>query len=203
MADKPRLILASASAARRDMLRAAGLSFEIVPAEIDEDGISAAMVSESACVDASDVAAVLAAEKAVDVSRRCPGAVVIGSDQTLALGTRMLSKAATVAEARDVLDRLRGRTHELASAVALARDGEVLWQTVDSAQLTMRPFSDEFLESYLACAGEALTRSVGCYEIEGPGIQLFESIHGSHFTILGLPLLPLLARLREEGMVTA
>jgi septum formation protein len=202
MAEKPRLVLASASAARRDMLNSAGLTFDIVPAEIDEDGICASMVSESACVEASDIAAVLAAEKAASVSRRCPGAVVVGSDQVLALGARILSKAATVAEAREVLDTLRGRTHELASGVALARDGCVLWQAADRAQLTMRPFSDEFLATYLACAGAALTRSVGCYEIEGIGIQLFERIDGDHFTILGMPLLPLLARLREEGMVT-
>ena len=115
----------------------------------------------------------------------------------------MISKAATLAEARDTLDHLRGRTHDLVSAVALAHNGVIVWQTSDSAQLTMRHFSDEFLASYLARSGEAILRSVGCYELEGRGVQLFQRVEGDYFTILGMPLLPLLAELRNRGVVTA
>ena len=161
------------------------------------------MTSESDCVEAADVAAVLAMEKASVVARANPGALVIGSDQVLTLGRRMFSKATTISEARDTLDRLRGRTHELVSAVALAQDETVLWQTIDSAQMTMRRFSDEYLGRYLEQSGKSVLRSVGCYEIEGPGVQLFERIEGDYFTILGMPLLPLLAELRKRGVVTA
>ncbi len=203
MSNASRLILASTSAARRTMLQAAGLAFEVYPANVDEDAIRSLMVTESDCVEAGDVASVLAAEKALVVSGAHPGALVIGSDQILALGRRMFSKAETVAEARDHLDRLRGRTHELVSAVALARDGEIVWQTVDSAQMTMRPFSDEFLGRYLEKAGDSTLKSVGCYHLEGLGVQLFEKIDGDYFTILGMPLLPLLTELRNQGVVTA
>ncbi len=203
MAETARLILASGSAARRAMLKAAGLTFEVIPADIDEAEIRAAMMIDNACVEAGDVAAALAAEKAAHVARANPGAVVIGSDQVLALGSHFISKAGTVLEARDTLDRLRGRTHELVSAVALAQDGNVLWHAIDSAQLTMRRFSDEFLGTYLSRAGDNVLRSVGCYELEGLGVQLFERIEGDYFTILGMPLLPLLGELRQRSMVTA
>lgn len=203
MSSGTRLILASGSSARKEMLQSAGLAFEIVPADIDEDAIRSVMVSESDCVEAADIAAVLAAEKALHVSRAHAGALVIGSDQILALGRRLFSKAETVAEAREHLDRLRGRTHELVSAVAIARDGVILWQSVDSAQLTMRPFSDEFLGRYLEKAGDSTLKSVGCYHLEGLGVQLFDKIDGDYFTILGMPLLPLLAELRNQGVVTA
>lgn len=203
MADPVRLILASGSRARKDMLTAAGLTFEIIPADIDEDGITSTLQTESACVEAADIARVLAGEKALAVARQNPGALVIGSDQVLSVGQRKISKAQTMAEARETLDILRGRTHELVSAVALARDNELLWQTVDSADLTMRDFSDEFLGHYLNCAGERILKSVGCYEIEGAGVQLFEHIDGDHFTIMGMPLLPLLNELRQRGLVLA
>jgi septum formation protein len=203
MADAERLILASGSAARRRMLEAAGLTFAVIPADIDEGSIQALMVSESDCVEAADVAAVLAQEKALAVARAHPDALVIGSDQILALGRRMMAKAANVAEARETLDHLRGRTHELVSAVALAHGDVIVWQAVDSAQLTMRRFSDEFLANYLARGGDAILKSVGCYELEGRGVQLFDRIEGDYFTILGMPLLPLLAELRVRGMVTA
>jgi septum formation protein len=203
MSDPVRLILASGSAARKSMLHAAGLIFDVIPANVDEDTIRSVMISESDCVEAADMAAVLAAEKAVDVSRANPGALVIGSDQILARGRRMFSKAETMRDARDTLDRLRGHTHELVSAVAIASAGHVLWQAVDSAELTMRRFSDEFLGLYLEKAGSQILKSVGCYELEGSGVQLFEKIDGDYFTILGMPLLPLLAELRNRGVVMA
>ncbi|MGQ0455900.1 MAG: Maf family protein [Hyphomicrobium sp.] len=201
MADAPRLILASASAARRAMLEASGLTFEIIPADVDEAHIRAAMTAENDCVEAADVAAVLAAEKALAVARAHPGALAIGSDQVLALGSRLFSKAETLADARDVLDRLRGRTHELVSAAALARDDVVVWRTIDSAQLTMRRFSDEFLGHYLSRMGSRALTTVGGYELEGLGVQMFDAIEGDYFTILGMPLLPLLAELRRQGLV--
>jgi septum formation protein len=202
MSDPVRLILASGSAARKDMLTAAGLAFDVIPADIDEETIRAMMITESDCVESADVAAVLAMEKALVVSRVHPEALVVGSDQVLGLGRRMFSKAANKSEARDVLDRLRGQTHELVSAVALAQNGAIIWQNLDSAQMTMRRFSDEFLGNYLERAGAAVLRSVGCYELEGLGVQLFERIEGDYFTILGMPLLPLLAELRYRGVVT-
>lgn len=203
MSKPRRLILASGSAARKNMLSAAGLAFEIIPADIDEDDIRSLMLSESDGVEAADIAVALSAAKALSVARSNPGALVIGSDQVLALGRRMFSKAASIADATDTLDRLRGRTHELVSAVALAFGNAVVWQTFDSAQLTMRRFSDAFLASYLNDAGDSVLRSVGCYELEGKGVQLFERVEGDYFTILGMPLLPLLAELRAQGVVTA
>lgn len=203
MTDTARLILASASKARQSMLRAAGLAFDAISAEIDEEAIRGAMQSESTCVDANDVARTLAEEKAVAVSKRYPDALVIGSDQVLGLGTRLFSKAATLHEARVVLHRLRGRTHELVSSVALAQDGDVLWTASESAQMAMRDFSDEFLATYLEHAGKGILDCVGCYEWEGLGVQLFEEIDGDCFTILGMPLLPLLAELRRRGVISA
>ena len=203
MSDPVRLILASGSVARKEMLTAAGLRFEVIPADVDEETIRAMMITESDCVESADVAAVLAMEKALVVSRAHPEALVIGSDQVLGLGRRMFSKAANKAEARDFLDRLRGQTHELVSAVALAQNGSVIWQGLDSAQMTMRRFSDEFLGNYLERAGQSVLRSVGCYELEGLGVQLFERVQGDYFTILGMPLLPLLAELRNRAVVTA
>ena len=203
MAEPLRLILASGSSARKTMLDSAGLTFDAIPADIDEDAIRSMMVSESDCVDAADVAAVLAIEKASAVARAHPDALVIGSDQVLSLGRRIFSKAATIVEARETLGCLRGQTHELVSAVALARGDEVLWQTIDSAQMTMRRFSDEFLASYLTRVGDNALRSVGCYELEGLGVQVFDRIDGDYFTILGMPLLPLLAELRQRGVVAA
>lgn len=185
------------------MLEAAGLVFKIVPADIDEDAIREGLLSDSACVDPDHVATILAAEKALAVSRQHPHAVVIGSDQVLALGTRLIAKAANVTEAREILDTLRGRTHELFSAVAIAEQGEVTWSHVSRAQLTMRRFTDEFLGRYIAQNDDAVVHAVGAYEIEGRGIHLFEAIEGDHFTILGMPLLPLLAELRSRGLVAA
>lgn len=203
MPEATRLILASGSAARRTLLEAAGLNFDVIPANIDEGKIRDAIVGATANVEGSDIAGVLAAEKARLVSIQHPNALVVGADQVLTLGGKFFSKAENLAEAREILSMLRGRTHELVSAVALARNGEVHWQTSATAEMTMRSFSDEFLGCYLEKMGERALHIVGCYELEGPGVQLFEDIDGDYFTILGIPLLELLARLRHEGMVTA
>lgn len=203
MPEATRLILASGSAARRTLLEAAGLNFDVIPANIDEGKIRDAIVGATANVEGSDIAGVLAAEKARLVSIEHPNALVVGADQVLTLGGKFFSKAENLAEAREILSMLRGRTHELVSAVALARNGEVHWQTSATAEMTMRSFSDEFLGCYLEKMGERALHIVGCYELEGPGVQLFEEIDGDYFTILGIPLLELLARLRHEGMVTS
>ncbi|MBN9291925.1 MAG: Maf family protein [Hyphomicrobium denitrificans] len=203
MPEATRLILASGSAARRTLLEATGLIFDVIPANIDEGKIRDAIIGATANVEGSDIASVLAAEKARLVSIEHPNALVVGADQVLTLGGKFFSKAENLAEAREILSMLRGRTHELVSAVALARNGEVHWQTSATAEMTMRSFSDEFLGCYLEKMGDRALQIVGCYEIEGPGVQLFEEIDGDYFTILGIPLLELLARLRHEGMVTA
>jgi septum formation protein len=194
-----RFIMASKSAVRGDMLRAAGLDIDILPATVDERGLERQWETQNLGPDA--VALALAREKALDVSRRHPGRVVIGADQTMALGPQRFSKAATMQGARDKLRLLRGKRHELHSAFAVARDGTVLAGGVAAAQLTMRAFSEPFLDAYLDRAGEAILASVGCYQLEGLGVTLFEAIEGDYFTILGLPLLPLLAALRANGLI--
>lgn len=196
-----RLILASGSKARRNMLEAAGLSFDVIPANVDEEGIEAAMTVENACADAADIASALAAAKAVAVSEQYPTALVIGADQTLSVGTRRLSKATSREEACATLRRLQGREHELHSAVSIAAGGAAAWVHVETARLHMRVLSEGFLASYVGRAGEALTASVGAYEIEGLGAQLFERIEGDYFTILGMPLLALLGELRRREVL--
>lgn len=203
MPEASRLILASGSAARRSLLQSAGLVFDVVPANIDEAAIRDAILDATNGAEGADIASVLAAEKARLVSEMHRDALVIGADQVLALGGKIFGKAENLAEAREILTMLRGRTHELISAVALARNGKVHWQTSAFAEMTVRQFSDEFLGCYLGKMGERALQSVGCYEIEGPGVQLFEQIDGDYFTILGIPLLELLARLRHDGMVSA
>ena len=195
MANDPssRLILASQSAARQALLRRAKVQFEARPADLDERGIE----QTSRLSDAAAVAALLAKEKALHVGRAHPDAYVIGADQTLALGTKIFAKADDRAQAREQLKSLCGRTHELHSAVAVVKGGEILFESISTAHMTMRPLSDVQLEAYLDLAGEAVTASVGGYQIEGLGAQLFSGIDGDHFTILGLPLLDLLAALRE------
>ncbi|WP_414464267.1 Maf family nucleotide pyrophosphatase [Hyphomicrobium sp. DY-1] len=203
MPESTRLVLASGSAARKALLEAAGLTFDVVPAQIDEAAIRTAILEETMGAEASDIASVLAAEKARAVSELHPEALVIGADQVLVLGGKIFSKAETMLEARDHLTMMRGRTHDLVSAVALARNGVVHWQTLAVAGMTVRDFSDEFLGAYLERMGDRALASVGCYELEGTGVQLFERIEGDYFTILGIPLLPLLQRLRDEEMITA
>ena len=197
----PRLILASGSPARRAMLQKAGVVCDVMISDVDEETIKAAMMSESDCVEAADIATVLAAEKALSIAKANPACYVIGSDQVLALGRRMFSKARTMDEARETLDILRGRTHELVSAVAIARNDEIIWHDVDTAIMTMRHVSNDFLATYLAHMRPNALNSVGCYEIEGLGVQLFSEVEGDFFTVLGMPLLPLLEQLRHFGLV--
>jgi septum formation protein len=191
------LILATQSRARQMLLANAGLDFEAVPAEIDERGIQ----ESSGLTSPGGIAALLAREKARAVSGQRPGQFVVGADQTLALGTRLFSKPAGRVQAADQLRALAGNRHELHSAVAVARDGKILFETVSVAGMTMRPLTGAEIEAYLNAAGEAVTASVGAYQLEGLGVHLFERIEGDHFTILGLPLLPLLAFLRSERLL--
>jgi len=195
----PALWLASASPARADLLRAAGVAVTIEPARIDEDEVKAAMRAEQAPAEA--VAEALAETKAMRVSRRHLGALVVGADQMLVLGERWFDKPRDADEARGHLQALRGRQHTLVSAVCVVRDGQRLWHHLAYARLWMRPFSDGFLDAYLRQAGDDMLQSVGAYRLEGVGVQLFERIEGDFSTILGLPLLPLLDFLREHGVV--
>jgi septum formation protein len=190
------IVLASASPFRRMLLEAAGVPFRVVPAKVDE---AALKQGQAAAIGPAGVAEALAAAKAEAVSRECPGSLVIGSDQVAALGGSIFDKPVDLADARAHLQHLRGHTHQLFTAVALAQDGRVLWSAIDTASLTMRAFSDDFLDRYLAECGTALCQSAGAYQIEGRGIQLFERVAGDHFTIVGLPLVPLLAELRARG----
>ena len=192
------LILASASPSRRQMLQNAGLDFEIEPSGVDEDEVKRSLFGERA--SAQDIAATLAELKAVRVSTRRPGAMVIGADSTLACDGRLHDKPADLAAARTQLQALRGRTHELISSVVVASNGARLWHATDTGRLTMRPFTDSFLDAYLARAGEAVCASVGAYQLEGLGAHLFSRIEGDYFTVLGLPLLPLLNFLAEHGI---
>ncbi len=191
------LVLASKSDVRGKMLAAVGLRFEIRPAQIDERAVEA----EAGAPDAAAAARLLARAKAAAVARLVPGRLMLGADQTLARGNKRFSKPANRAAAAEQLRALRGRTHELHSALALVRDGDLLFEHVDRARLTMRNFSDAFLNDYLDMAGGAALASVGGYQLEGVGVHLFEQVDGDYFTILGLPLLPLLAFLRENGFI--
>lgn len=194
-----RIILASASPFRKAMLQNAGIVFDAIPAEIDERAVQAA-VGDSGLTPA-EVAGILAEAKAVEVSERFPQALVIGSDQTLSLGDEILHKAKDMEEARRRLLSLSGQTHHLNSAVALARNGAEIWRHAEIARMTMRSLEPGFVGRYLSAAGLGVLQSVGAYQIEGLGIQLFERVEGDHFTIVGLPLLSLLGALRREGAI--
>jgi septum formation protein len=191
------LMLASKSASRRAVLESAGIPIDIEPADVDEREIEA----RAGFDDPGQVAALLAREKANAVSAKHPSRMVLGADQTLALGKRRFSKAPNRAVARERVAALRGNVHTLHSALAVMRGGAVLFETVDAAHLTMRAFSDAFLDSYLDAVGDKVLSSVGGYQLEGMGIQLFERVEGDHFTVLGLPLLPLLGWLRQAGLL--
>lgn len=195
--DEQPLLLASGSAVRRMLLEAAGIPVEVRPTSIDERAIEA----RANLSTAADVAALLAREKALAGSIARAGRLVLGADQTLALGARRFSKPTDRNSAREQLLALRGHTHELHSAIAVVRDGKILFEHIAAARLTMRDFSDQFLDNYLNKIGSAATASVGGYQLEGAGVQLFDKIEGDHSTILGLPLLPLLAWLRRQGML--
>lgn len=195
------LILASGSVFRRRMLEAAGVLFEVVPADIDERALEQGLRGGRVPADATAIAAALARAKAESVSRLHPNALVIGCDQVLGLEGELLSKAPDPAAARRQLARLRGKSHTLHTAVCLARRGEVVWEHMALPRLTMRAFSDAFLAAYVERMGARVCQTVGAYEIEGEGIQLFERIDGDVFSIVGLPLLPLLAELRRQGVL--
>jgi septum formation protein len=194
------IVLASKSAARRAVLDGAGVAYEAITAGVDEDAVKAAMLAEGA--NAREVADALAELKAIKVSRSHPG-FVVGADQTLELEGELYDKAETVDEARARLQAMRGKPHKLHSAVVVAKDGAPIWREVVTATLTMRDFSDAFLDDYLADEGEAALGSVGCYRLEGRGVQLFSRIDGDYFTILGLPLMGLLDLLRRHGELPA
>lgn len=195
------IVLASGSRARREMLAAAGVHFTVQAADVDEPAIRARLFAEDKSIAPKKVAEVLAIAKAEDVSGKRPGSIIVGADQVLALDDELLSKASSIEAARAALQRLRGRTHELHSAVAFAEDGKVNFTHIATARLTMRDFSDGFLDDYLKRAADRVTQTVGAYELEGHGIQLFEKIEGDYFTILGMPLMPVLAELRWRGII--
>ena len=195
------LVLASASAVRARLLREAGIRFGVRPAEIDEDAIKSTLHQQGLAV--ADFALALAEAKALNVSVLSPQALVLGCDQTLLCGSRLFDKPHDLAEARENLSYLRGQEHQLVCAAVLAKNGEVVWRHEERAHLTMRAFSDAFLDAYLKSEGAQILSSVGCYQLEGLGAQLFSAVTGDYFTVLGLPLIPLLGALRDHAVVTS
>jgi septum formation protein len=193
------LILASASGIRARLLREAGVNFGVRPAEIDEEALKVSQLAAEAGNE--KLAALLAEAKALSIAQTAPQALVLGCDQVLVCGDRLFGKAHNAAEARATLLALRGKAHCLITACTLAQNGKVLWQHQERATLWLRAFSDAFLEAYLRAEGSTILGSVGCYRFEGRGAQLFERVEGDFFTILGLPLLPLLPVLREHGVL--
>ncbi len=193
------LVLASASASRAALLKAAGVTFITDPADLDEDALMAKLRG----ADAQTVASTLAQQKALHVSARHPGAVVLGGDSVIGFGGDHLSKCATLAEAKALLRRLSGQAHLLVSAAALAKDGALLWTHSSPCRMTMRDLGPQFLDDYIAAEGPAILSSVGCYHFEGRGVQLFDRVEGDYFSVLGLPLLAVLAALRKEGVLTS
>jgi septum formation protein len=194
---KSPLILASQSRARKMLLANAGIAFEAMPADIDERAIQ----ENSGLSAPAEIALLLAREKALFVSSGRPGRFVVGADQTLARGDRLFTKPAGRDQAAEQLRALAGRVHELHSAVAVAQDGKILFADTSVARMSMRPLREDEITAYLGQAGEAVTTSVGAYQLESLGVHLFERIDGDHFTILGLPLLSLLAFLRSENLL--
>ncbi len=193
-----KIILASQSGTRRRLLEGAGLAFEALPAHVDEAAIKESAQAEG--MSPADAATLLADAKAARVARKHPDALVIGADQLLVQGAQWFDKPGDLSAARAQLQRLRGHRHELATAVVCWRNGERAWHHVSTPRLVMRDFSDAFLEDYLAREAEHVTASVGAYRIEGPGVGLMRDMQGDFFSILGLPLLPLLAYLRDSGV---
>lgn len=189
-----KIVLASASVARAALLKNAGVDVLCGPADIDESVLKKMLKGST-----EELAVALAEQKASHVSKRHPGALVIGADQILECAGQRFDKVATMEEARQKLLLLRGRAHALVTAIAVVRDGEILWRHVEAPNLVMRDFSNEFLDHYIATAGSEILGAVGCYLLEDAGIQLIEEIEGDYFSILGLPLLPLLGYLRNQG----
>jgi septum formation protein len=194
------IILASKSAARAAVLTGAGVPFETAVAGVDEDAVKQSLLAQGS--GARDIADALAELKAIRISQKRPG-FVIGSDQTLEFEGKLYDKAIDLAEARERLKTMRGKPHKLHSAVVVAKDGAPIWREIVSATLTMRDFSDDFLEAYLAAEGQAALGSVGVYRLEASGAQLFSKIEGDYFAILGLPLMGLLDLLRRHGALAA
>ena len=194
-----KLVLASGSASRKALLTAAGVPFIADPADLDEDALMVSLKQAGA----EAMAQRLAEQKALSVSGRHPGRIVLGGDSVIAFDGGYLSKCANLDEARSLFQRLSGHTHLLVSAAALARDGALLWAHASPCHMTMRKLSPEFLEDYLAREGEAILSSVGCYHFEGRGAQLFDKVEGDYFSVLGLPLLLVLAQLRKEGLLAS
>ena len=197
---KTPLVLASQSMARRKMLEDVGLFFSLIPADLDEEKIVRDFQAQK--IAPGGIALELSQQKALKVAESKSEALVIGADQILEFEGQLLSKAKSFEEARERLKSMRGKTHKLISAVSVVKGKDVLWQSMDEAILTMHDFDDEFLEVYCARAGEALMRAVGGYELESYGAWLFSAVQGSFFTVLGLPLLPLLTYLRDEQGIT-
>lgn len=194
-----RLVLASASQSRGALLKAAGVTFTADPADLDEDGL----MKELRGSDAQTIASTLAQKKALHVSARHPGATVLGGDSVIGFNGEHLSKCATLDEARALLARLSGHAHLLVSAAALTRDGALIWTHASPCKMVMRDLSPEFLDNYIAAEGRGVLSSVGCYHFEGRGAQLFDTVEGDYFSVLGLPLLPVLAALRKEGVLAS
>ncbi|HRO51371.1 MAG TPA: Maf family protein [Hyphomicrobium sp.] len=201
MGDAARLVLASGSATRRTMLEAAGIDVTVSPADVDEATIRDRLLSDNPDVPHARIALALAEEKAKAVSAQQKDALVIGADQVLSLEGSLFEKPRDMDDARASLMALRGKTHTLHSAVALAVNGETVWHDAAEAHLTMRAFSDAALDAYLARVGDVVLTSVGAYQIEGPAIQLFAAVDGDHATILGMPLLPLVTELVRRGVL--
>jgi septum formation protein len=193
------LVLASASASRQSLLRAAGVNFTVAPADIDEPALMRDLIAGGG--DGRAIAEALAAEKAAAISRQRPGETVLGGDSVLQFGAEILGKSRDLTALRALLLRLSGGTHHLISAAVLARDGNILWRHTAMARMTVRPLSQAFIDAYLVREGEKLLSSVGGYHFEGFGAQLFEKAEGDYFSILGLPLLEVLAALRVQGLL--
>jgi septum formation protein len=195
------LILASGSRFRKQMLENAGVAFDVIPAAVDEPRARQAMTEAKPDISPGEIALKLAALKALDVSVKHPTALVIGSDQVLAFDGQIFGKPNDLAAARQQLCLLAGRQHSLPTGVVLAQSGRIVWEHLGVATLTMRPLSETFLDAYVSVEGQALTETVGGYQLEGRGAQLFERIDGDYFTVIGLPLLPLLGELRRRGVL--
>ena len=197
---KSLLCLASASQSRQTMLMNAGLKFDIMPAHIDEEIILKNMQQENNSVE--EIAYQLAKEKSLYISKECQEKYVIGSDQILSLDNKSFSKAKNREEAKDKLLELQGKTHQLTSSVCVSKDNKIIWQTTDTATLKIKSLDESAIDHYITKAGDDVYNCVGCYALEGVGIQLFEEIKGDYFTILGMPLLPLLNFLESEGLIS-
>lgn len=200
-ARKVSIVLASASPVRRLLLENAGLEFEVEASSVDESVVRQALAEEDTRIEAGDLAEVLARAKAEDVAQMVDADIVIGADQVLAMDGAIYAKAETVPQARRQLLEFKGKTHQLHSAVAIVQDGAFQWAHVEEVSVTMRDYSSAFVGRYLAAAEEDALQSVGCYQIEGLGVQLIDKVEGDYFTVLGLPLLPLLKELRRLGVI--